>query len=59
MSHTTKSIEIGGKTITLETGKLAKQANGAVMISSGDNYVLCTVTASEEAKPGQDFSRLR
>ena len=55
MSHITKSVEVGGKTITLETGKLAKQANGAVMISSGDNYVLCTVTASDEAKPGQDF----
>ena len=55
MSHITKSLEVGGKTITLETGKLAKQANGAVMISSGDNYVLCTVTASDEAKPGQDF----
>ncbi|MEO8666612.1 MAG: polyribonucleotide nucleotidyltransferase, partial [Ignavibacteria bacterium] len=51
----TKSIEIGGKKLTLETGKLAKQANGAVLISYDDNFVLCTVTASEEAKPGQDF----
>lgn len=51
----TKSIEIGGKKITLETGRLAKQANGAVLISMDDNVVLCTVTASEEAKPGQDF----
>ncbi|MEO8446323.1 MAG: polyribonucleotide nucleotidyltransferase, partial [bacterium] len=51
----TKSIEIGGKKITLETGRLAKQANGAVLISLNDNFVLCTVTASEEAKPGQDF----
>jgi len=50
-----KSIEIGGRKITLESGKLAKQANGAVMISTGDNFVLCTVTASDEAKPGQDF----
>ncbi|MFZ1322709.1 MAG: polyribonucleotide nucleotidyltransferase [Ignavibacteria bacterium] len=50
-----KSIEIGGRKITLESGKLAKQANGAVMISQGDNFVLCTVTASDEAKPGQDF----
>jgi len=54
MSHT-KSIEIGGKTITLETGRLAKQAHGAVLISLDDSFVLCTVTASEEAKPGQDF----
>ncbi|MBS1518525.1 MAG: polyribonucleotide nucleotidyltransferase [Bacteroidetes bacterium] len=51
----TKSIEIGGRKLTLETGKLAKQANGAVMISIDDNFVLCTVTASDEAKPGQDF----
>lgn len=50
-----KSIEIGGKTLTLETGKLAKQANGAVMISLNENYVLCTVTAADVAKPGQDF----
>jgi len=54
MSHK-KSIEIGGKTLTLETGKLAKQANGAVMISLNENYVLCTVTAADVAKPGQDF----
>jgi len=54
MSHT-KSIEIGGKTITLETGRLAKQAHGAVLISLDDSFVLCTVTASDEAKPGQDF----
>jgi len=54
MLHT-KSIEIGGKKLTLETGKLAKQANGAVMISLDENWVLCTVTASEDAKPGQDF----
>lgn len=51
----TKSIEIGGKTLTLETGKLAKQANGAVMVSLNENFVLCTVTASDEVKPGQDF----
>ncbi len=54
MSHK-KSIEIGGKTLTLETGKLAKQANGAVMISLNENFVLCTVTAADVAKPGQDF----
>lgn len=54
MPHT-KSIEIGGKTLTLETGKLAKQANGAVMISLNENYVLCTVTAADVAKPGQEF----
>ena len=54
MAHT-KSIEIGGKKITLETGRLAKQANGAVLITYDENFVLCTVTASDEVKPGQDF----
>ncbi len=50
-----KSIEIGGKTITLETGRVAKQANGAVLISQNDNVVLCTVVAKDEPTPGQDF----
>jgi polyribonucleotide nucleotidyltransferase len=50
-----KSIVIGGKTIMLETGRVAKQANGAVLISQNDNVVLCTVVAKEEPTPGQDF----
>ena len=50
-----KSIDIGGKKLTLETGRLAKQANGSVLISLNENFVLCTVTASDETKPGQDF----
>ncbi len=56
---TRKSIEIGGKTLTLETGKLAKQANGAVLISLEDTVVLCTVVAKDEAAPGQDFFPLK
>lgn len=50
-----KSIEIGGRTLTLETGRLAKQAGGSILISVDDNVVLCTATAREEANPGQDF----
>lgn len=50
-----KSIVIGGKTIMLETGRVAKQANGAVLISQDDNVVLCTVVAKDEPTPGQDF----
>jgi polyribonucleotide nucleotidyltransferase len=50
-----KSIVIGGKTIMLETGRVAKQANGAVLISQNDNVVLCTVVAKDEPTPGQDF----
>lgn len=44
-------IEVGGRTLILETGRLAKQANGSVMARYGDTAVLCTVTASSEPKP--------
>ena len=54
MTHR-KSIEIGGRTLTLETGKLAKQAGGAVLVSLDENVVLCTATAKDEPNPGQDF----
>ena len=54
MIHT-KSIEIGGKTLKLEAGKLAKQANGAVLVSLEDTVSLCTVTAKDEPNLEQDF----
>jgi len=44
-----------GKVLGVETGRLAKQADGAVMIRQGETYVLCTVVSSKEPKPGQDF----
>lgn len=44
-------IEVGGRTLILETGRLAKQANGSVMARYGDTAVLCTVTASSDPKP--------
>ena len=47
--------EIGGKTISLETGKLAKQANGAVLVRCGDTMVLVTAVGREEGREGQDF----
>jgi polyribonucleotide nucleotidyltransferase len=50
-----KSIEWGGKTLTLETGKIARQADGAVMVYYGDVVVLCTVVASKKPKPDIDF----
>ncbi|MCU0371967.1 MAG: polyribonucleotide nucleotidyltransferase [Ignavibacteria bacterium] len=50
-----KSIEIGSKLLTLETGRLAKQAGGAVLATYGDNIVLSTVVAKEEPNEGQDF----
>ncbi|MDI9314100.1 MAG: polyribonucleotide nucleotidyltransferase [Hydrotalea sp.] len=45
----------GGKTLKLETGHLARQANGAVLVTYGDTQVLCTVVAVKESKPEQDF----
>ncbi|MGM0506129.1 MAG: polyribonucleotide nucleotidyltransferase [Bacteroidota bacterium] len=44
-----------GKTISLETGRLAKQADGAVVIRMGDTMVLCTAVSSKEPRPGQSF----
>src|SRR5512133_1346912 len=47
--------ELGGRTVTISTGKMAKQANGAVVVSCGDTMVLVTAVASKTAKEGQDF----
>jgi polyribonucleotide nucleotidyltransferase len=49
------SIEWGGKTLTLETGKVARQADGAVIATLGETVVLCAVTAAKTVKEGQDF----
>ncbi len=48
-----------GRTITLETGKLAKQADGAVTLKMGNTMILATVTAAKEASPGVDFMPLQ
>ncbi len=45
----------GGKEVTLETGRLAKQADGAVLVTSGETQVLTTVCSAHEIKDGQDF----
>ena len=55
----TKSVEIGGKLFTIETGRFAKQANGAVMVTYGETMVLVTAVASEQAKEDQDFFPLQ
>lgn len=49
-----ESVEVGGKTLTMETGRLAKQADGAVLVSYGESVVLVTVVSSTE-RPGLDF----
>jgi polyribonucleotide nucleotidyltransferase len=51
----TKSFQYGAHTVTLETGEIARQANGAVLVSMDDTVVLATVVGRTEAKPGQDF----
>ena len=51
----TKSFTYGAHTVTLETGEIARQSDGAVLCSVGDTVVLATVVARKEAKPGQDF----
>src|SRR5215471_7070624 len=50
-----KEIEWGGKTLTLETGKMARQADGAVVVTYGETVVLCTAVGQREAKPDIDF----
>jgi polyribonucleotide nucleotidyltransferase len=53
---TKKSFDLGdGRTITIETGKLAKQANGSVVVSMGDTMILATVVSNKEAKENVDF----
>ena len=50
-----KTFEMGGETFTLETGRIARQATGAVLVSCGDISVLGTVVGAKEPKPGQGF----
>ncbi|HEX9461805.1 MAG TPA: polyribonucleotide nucleotidyltransferase [Alphaproteobacteria bacterium] len=52
---TRKEIMWGGRKLTLETGRIARQADGAVLATYGETVVLCTVVGAKAAKPGQDF----
>jgi polyribonucleotide nucleotidyltransferase len=49
------TVRIAGTELTFETGRIARQAHGAVLARCGDNVVLATVTAAQTPKPGQDF----
>ncbi|MGK0441639.1 MAG: polyribonucleotide nucleotidyltransferase [Pseudohongiellaceae bacterium] len=55
MNPVTKTFQFGEHSVTLETGRIARQATGAVLATMGDVKVLCTVVAAKKAKPGQDF----
>ena len=50
-----KTFQYGQHTVTLETGEIARQSSGAVMVSMDDTVVLATVVAKEDVRPGQDF----
>ncbi len=52
---TRKEMEWGGKTLSLESGRLARQADGAVLATLGETVVLCTAVASKTPRPGIDF----
>jgi polyribonucleotide nucleotidyltransferase len=53
--HHTVEIDLGGRIVTLETGRMAKQANGAVVVRSGDAVVLVTACMADQPKPGAGF----
>jgi polyribonucleotide nucleotidyltransferase len=52
---TKKTIEWGGRPLTIETGRMARQADGAVLVTYGETVVLCAVTAAKQPKPDIDF----
>ena len=49
------SMELGGRTLTVDIGRVAKQANGAALMHYGDTTVLVTATASKQPREGVDF----
>ncbi len=55
MEHKVFNMDVAGRTLTIETGKFAQQANGACLVRCGDTAVLVTATASKTARAGIDF----
>ena len=55
MKAITKEIQFGGQKLTLETGRIARQATGAVLVTLGETVVLATVVGAKGMRPGQDF----
>lgn len=56
MNPVTKTFQYGGHTVTLETGRIARQATAAVLVTVGDTAVLSTVVGRKEANEGAGFS---
>ena len=55
MAYNKVEIEFNGQPLTIETGKVARQADGAVIVTYGETKVLCTVVSARKMRPGQDF----
>ena len=55
MAYNKVEVEFNGQPLTIETGKVARQADGAVIVTYGETKVLCTVVSSRKLRPGQDF----
>lgn len=55
MNPVTKTFQYGGQTVSLETGRIARQASGAVLVTVENTSVLCTVVAEKTQQPGKDF----
>ncbi|MBR9911358.1 MAG: polyribonucleotide nucleotidyltransferase [Gammaproteobacteria bacterium] len=55
MNPVIKTFQYGNDTVTLETGRIARQATGAVMVTMGETQVLCTVVGAKTVREGQDF----
>jgi polyribonucleotide nucleotidyltransferase len=55
LNPVTKTFQFGDQTVSIETGKVARQATGSVVVTMGDTVVLTTVVAAKSARPGQDF----
>ncbi len=55
MTVSKRTFQYGPHAVTIETGELARQAEGAVLVSMGDTIVLCTACAKKTATPGRDF----
>ena len=55
MSHPKKSFQYGDHTVTIETGELARQADGAVLVTMSETVVLVTAVGLKKPTPGRDF----
>ncbi|GAB1263875.1 polyribonucleotide nucleotidyltransferase [Aurantivibrio infirmus] len=55
MNPVIKSFQYGNQTVTIETGRIARQATGAALVTIGQTAVLCTVVGAKDTRPGQDF----